>query len=698
MPRFETPLPYSPDRSRVWPESVYNLRVDGLPTVPDSDAIIQFTHDYHASLPDIPHTHVTFQPFGLSNWNTGARSGYFVDRLPAGTSTAFNSPARRTWTALNPDAQHPGKHLYFADLRQQGATKNLLTGEYTILPVFINTGPDGGADKHSVMWSPDSDELVESISYRGDRPESAHATTFITTDYEMPLGADGVRKAGANSPRVPIGPLFFTYQDLVDCGTTGDLGHVIGIAMKNGNSAEVWPARANDFELSEGPSLGHILRLRADFDETQFARPENRALIRTLKKHGMMIIDRGPTMRILACSDPTWPTGSTGLNADWGTKVQILDFEVVDVSSVKTDSFTRSYPLEPPSGTIRIGVTRNDSPAPSVRDKFEVPTGLPIGMHRRFKSWADRLGVVAELETASRAGRSVHISFKTPNWAAVAAGNHDTELNALFTAIRDTSVCCWVSFQHEPENDLDLGLGTAADWQRMQIRINQRRVAVGATNCVVVPILMTYTWNPASNRNPNDWINLLSPANFPLFGVDFYSNVYATNPVNLRNNNEFNTCINDLVARGYDICLPECGGAIGTTNIRPPDLWTAIVNESIDPTNRIKAALWFDIEPTGNLSGINRMNGPADPTGALYNRFLESLVADYSYRGGAWRGTPAGVVDSIRVTDISPDVVPPATGEQVIRRKVAGEWVNYSLKRNVGGTWVTQRVKRIDTA
>jgi len=686
MPRFETPLPYSPDRTRVWPESVYSLRVDGLPTVADSDAIIQFTHDYHASLPDIPHTHVTFQPFGLTNWNTGARSGYFVDRLPAGTSTAFSSPARRTWTALNPDAQHPGKHLYFADLRQQGATKNLLTGEYTILPVFINTGPDGGADKHSVMWSPDLNELVESISYRGDRPESAHATTFITTDYEMPLGADGVRKAGANSPRVPIGPLFFTYQDLVDCGTTGDLGHVIGIAMKNGNADEVWPARANDFELAEGPSLGHILRLRADFDENQFTRSENRALIRTLKKHGMMIIDRGPTMRILACSDPTWPTGNTGLNADWGTKVQILDFEVVDVSGVKTDSFTRRYPLEPPAGKIRVGCAQTSG---SIITKHETPTGQPLGMHRRYISdWAQRGNIASEIETSALAGRSLHLSIKTPNWAAVAAGNHDAEIDAMWNAIRDTFTCIWISFHHEPENDLNRGFGTATDWRNMQLKFEARRVARGATNAVVVPLLIDDT---IPNGEGADWV-IEDTSKFPIYGIDFYSNNYQTGPLDLRNNPRFYPNVNYLVSRGIDVCFPELGGAIDTFTERNPLFLEAFINEAVKPENRIKGYCWFD-------DGANQLGGvSSDPDGEVLAAFHASLVADYSYRGGAWRGNPTGVIDSIRVTDTTPEVTPPQTGEQTVRRKVAGEWVNYSLKRNVGGTWVTQRVKRIDTA
>lgn len=695
MPSFEVPLPYRPDRSKVWPQSFYNLRVDGLPLIPQSTQYVTESFQFHQTLPVNPHTHVAFGPFGQNNWNEGGQAAMFVDRLPAGTSVAFNSPARVNWTILQPPANHPGKHLYFADLRQEGAVKQIFNPfsanwqKYDPLPVFVQN------DKHSIMWSPDSGELVETILYRGDRPECGHAVTFITNDYEMPLGTDPGWKAGVNASRIPIAPLFFTWQDLVDCGTTGDLGHMIGIVMEDGRNPSVWPARGNDFTRSTGIPQGSIVRLRADFDESVFPRAEMRALARTLKRHGGVVYDRAPVFAIGAPSDPQWPVDVLTGQA-WGTRVQITDLEIVDVSSVKVDSFTRRYPLEPPAGTIRVGLSRDGHlPGQSVETKHEDPTGMPIGMHRRFKSWASRMDVTSELEVASLAGRSVHISFKTPNWAAVANGNHDAELNTLFAAIRDTSVCCWVSFQHEPENDLGAGLGTAADWQRMQIRINQRRIAVGATNCVVVPILMSYTWNSASGRNPNDWINLLSSTTFPLFGIDFYSNVYATSPTNLRNNTEFNNCVNDLVARGYDITFPELGGAIGTTNTRPAALWEAMVAEALDPANRIKALCWFDMEPGGTLSGINRLGGPADPTGALLAAFQTSLTATYSYRGGAWRGSPTGVIDSIRVTDTTPDVVVPPTGSQTVYRKVTGTWQPQTIKRRVGGQWVNQTIKRI---
>lgn len=682
MPRFEDPLPYRPDRSVVWPESIYNLRVDGLPRRSDSLTRLTDTFNFHASLPVNPHTHVRIQPFGINNWNTGAQAGYFIDRLPAGTSVAFNSSARRTWTALNPDAQNSGKHLYFSDLRQQGATKNLLTGEYTILPVFVQN------DKHCILWSPDSDELVEGISYRGDRPESSHVATFITTDYEMPLGQDLVRKAGATASRFPVAPLYFTYQDLVDCGLNGDLGHMLGFTMEDGDQNHVWPARANDYTRSTGLAEGMVIRLKSSFDETVFTNQTLRALARTLKRHGAVVFDRSPTMRIATCNDPEWPSG---LSNDWGTKVSILDFEVVDTDSVKTDSWTRRYPLEPPAGTIRIGCTQTSG---SVNTKHEIPTGKPLGMHRRFISnWSQRGNIVDEIETAALNHRALHLSIKTPAWQAVANGNHDAEINAMWDAIRDTSTCIWMTFWHEPENDLDLGSAyTATHWRNMQLKFEERRVARGATNALIVPVLIDET---IQNGHGPDWV-IEDTSKFPLYGVDFYSNNYQTGPLDLRNNARFNANVNYLTARGIDICFPEVGGTIGTTGERDPLFLNALVNECLDPNNRIKGLCWFD-------NGNNELGGTAsapgdpasDPDGEVLAAFHAHLVADYSYRGGGWRGNPTGVIDSIRVTDLTPDVVVPPTDTHTIWKKVAGQWEQYVLRRKVAGQWVNQAIKRI---
>ena len=55
----------------------------------------------------------------------------------------------------------------------------------------------------------------------------------------------------------------------------------------------------------------------------------------------------------------------------------------------------------------------------------------------------------------------------------------------------------------------------------------------------------------------------------------------------------------------------------------------------------------------------------------------------------------AGEIDSIRVTDTTPDVTVPTDDEMVVRKRIAGQWVDMVVKKRVDGQWVTQAVRKI---
>jgi hypothetical protein len=684
MPSFESPLPYRPDRSTFWPQSFYNLRVDGLPVHSESAA------DIAAAAANCSTSAFKLSAIGQTNWDNGNGSGYWSDRLPAGTDTSFDSSARRTWVVNQSSPQHVGKHLWFSNLRQQGATK--VAGQYTPLSVIA------GGDKHAILWSPDSDELMEAILFRADPnfpPECSHQASWDLQSYELPVGANGTNPVGATATRFPVAPLQFCYQDLLDCGTTGDLGHMMGFALdapglRNGF---VWPARAEDAAASTGLPEGAIIRLKSTFNVAGLATAPLRAMARTLQRHGMVLFDRSSFPNITAVNDPAWPSSTFGDNI-----FDLTDFERVDISSVATAPWTRNYPLEPPAGTIRVGVTQTSG---SVVTKHETPTGQPLGMHRRFVSnWAQKASgsttrwqVTKEVIDASEANRTIHVSTKTPAWQAVANGNHDAEATTLFTQLRDTYTCCWVSFWHEPENDLDLGSAyTATHWRNMQLRLESLRAAAGADNVLIVPVLIDET---IQNGGGSSWV-IEDTSKFPLYGIDFYSQNYSTGPLDLRANARFNANISYLTSRGIDVCFPELGGTIGTTGERDPLFLSALINEALDPANRIKAFCWFD-DGNNELGGTagDPSNPASDPDGEVLAVFHAALTADYSYRGGGRRASPSGLIGTIKVTDTTPDVTVPDPDEQVIRRRIAGTWVDMTVKRRVAGQWVTQAVRRI---
>lgn len=312
MASFSAPPPYRPNRSAFWQESFYYLNAAAMPVKANSAAITAAMFAYHdgAGLG----TSFEFRPFGQANWNAGNSAGYFVDSLPSNLDPAT---ARRTWAANTTVAQQPGTHLYFTDLRQQGATRNAL-GQYSVV---------GFGDRHAILWSESSNELMECIGYSGYSAACMHNATFNLASYAMPFATNGTTPAGAIAPRFPVAPLFFTYQDLVDCGTSGNLGHMVGIVLEDYQNQRQWPSRVGDGTQLDGPKSGEVLRLRSDFDLASLPNDMMRALARTLQLHGAILYDRGAFPKINTCNDPLWTSAHRA-------SFPFNQFECLDLSSV----------------------------------------------------------------------------------------------------------------------------------------------------------------------------------------------------------------------------------------------------------------------------------------------------------------------------------------------------------------------------
>ena len=655
MPSFEDPPPYRPNRATFWPESFYNLRVDELPVHDNSDQWIAETSDHHANLAVGPHTHVRFDVYGQQKWNGGNPSRYFVDSLPADVDSGPDSPARRTWVANTPSAQQAGTHLYFSDLRQQGAANFL--GQYVILSVIAQ------GDKHCILWSEDSRELMEAILYRGDRPEAAHNVTYNLDDYEQPLASNLSTPAGANGTRNPIAPLYFTYQDLVDCGTTGDLGHMVGIVFADMHASYTWPARQTDGTLSTGMPEGSVLRLPADFDETRFSEQPLRALVRTLKRYGCFLFDRSSFMRLTAPNDPEW---TNALANAWGTNVDISEFEVVDLASVATPSFTRDYPLDIPDETCRFGVITDRS-----YSTFE--SSNPLGIAREHISlWTNRAQIATTVAANTAANRATWISIPMPQWSAVTAGSHDTDIDTILTALRDSYTCVWLSPSPAPESTSNTAsTGTAAQWRTALDRWVTRRDALSADNVVIVPVLSGSDWESDATHPASQW--LPTSSDFPLIGVDYQ----ATSASSGFTNEAWTGLVADLSSADKDFAISRLTRAGPLSAL---DAWDTAVLEATTSGSRIKAVCWDDTD-TALTDGV-------------YTSFLDALAASTCYRDGFRRGVPSGEIDSIKVRNAT---VTPTTGSNIhsVYRKLSGEWALMKVRRYVSGSWVTFQVRRV---
>jgi len=352
MPKFETPPPFRPYHPSngmpgFWYGSFYRQRVDGLNV--DANAVnIMASLISDNTRPGEGAPYATMTPFGQDNWNNSYVSGaaaasYFSDVWP---NPSAASVTQTNWNILRPDRSTANPHPYFSDLRQQDATKAnpFFGGGYLV-------GISG--DRHATLWIPSKRMLVEAIGYSGLNASCEAIVKYSWGDentgipnFTLPLASTGGGPAGANAASIPVGPLFFTYDDLLECGETGDLGHMVGISLRNYGRISAgqptgwyrWPARRSDGTIDgSAVKAGQVFRLKSTFNEAT-AFPTNqplRALARTLKKYGMIVYDRNFNIaKITVPNDPKWPTGSQDLGVVLGNKLPLSNFEPVDMDPI----------------------------------------------------------------------------------------------------------------------------------------------------------------------------------------------------------------------------------------------------------------------------------------------------------------------------------------------------------------------------
>jgi hypothetical protein len=164
--------------------------------------------------------------------------------------------------------------------------------------------------------------------------------------------------------------------------------------------------------------------------------------------------------------------------------------------------FTPKFPGDVPAGKIRWGSSIQGNGDPVAR--HETTAGVPLGVRRTFWSMAKTSGLLSTARADVTAGRVPWVSVKLgAPWAAVASGSIDTSLLALFGELGKIDGPVWFTAHHEPENDP--ADGTAADWRNMQARVRAVLDRSGVTNVAFASILMSWTFDRRSGRNPADW-------------------------------------------------------------------------------------------------------------------------------------------------------------------------------------------------
>lgn len=174
-------------------------------------------------------------------------------------------------------------------------------------------------DRHAIVVDPKNRMLYEFFTFgRTDNGWAAgQASVFdLKTNALRPDGWTSADAAG-----LPIFPAVVRYDEL----ERGIVEHVMRVTVRRSRRAYVHPAthyasRHTDPHL---PRMGERFRLRADFDTSRFS-PPVQAILKGLKKYGMLVADNGIEWAISVTPDPRIPILHDELR-----KIRGSDFEVV---------------------------------------------------------------------------------------------------------------------------------------------------------------------------------------------------------------------------------------------------------------------------------------------------------------------------------------------------------------------------------
>jgi hypothetical protein len=174
-------------------------------------------------------------------------------------------------------------------------------------------------DRHAIVVDPVNRMVYEFFTF-GKTLEgwaAGQASIFdLKTNKTRPKGWTSADAAG-----LPIFPAVVRYDEI----ERGIVEHAMRVTVRRTRRAYVHPATHFASRLTDEnlPRMGERLRLRADFDTSKFS-PPVQAILKGLKKYGMLVADNGIEWAISVAPDPRIPVLHEELR-----KIKGSDFEVV---------------------------------------------------------------------------------------------------------------------------------------------------------------------------------------------------------------------------------------------------------------------------------------------------------------------------------------------------------------------------------
>jgi hypothetical protein len=288
IPASGRPVKGAP-KCRLFPKNNHwNLRVDKLPVLPNSDAMVS---------------------------GIGAGDNLHPD---FGSGTYEGRPIGIPFTTVSKKQKRVKVSFEYDDESDRGP-----------YPIPKNAPIEGGAssdgDRHVIVVDRDRCVLYELYAAF---PQNGGASWRAGSGAIFNLKSNKVRPAGwtsADAAGLPILPGLARYEEV----KAGKIDHALRFTVSRSRRAYIYPARhfaasSTDPDL---PAMGQRLRLKAGFDTSGYPR-QARVILNALKRYGMIVADNGSDWYISGAPSKGWDNDE--LNALKG--VEGSNFEVVDTS------------------------------------------------------------------------------------------------------------------------------------------------------------------------------------------------------------------------------------------------------------------------------------------------------------------------------------------------------------------------------
>ena len=184
--------------------------------------------------------------------------------------------------------------------------------------VHIEGGRASSGDRHALLIDKDACRLYElyALYPSGKGWKAGSGATWN-------LRSNAVRPAGwtsADAAGLPIFPAIVRYDEVA----RGAVRHAMRVTVRRTRREYVYPARHFASALTDPnlPRMGERLRLRKDFDTSQFP-PHARAILDGLKRYGVFVADNGGNWLVSIAPDRRFQ----GLESL--ARVKGSDFEVI---------------------------------------------------------------------------------------------------------------------------------------------------------------------------------------------------------------------------------------------------------------------------------------------------------------------------------------------------------------------------------